>query len=255
MFASKKSIFKISKVCLIILFSGLFLHGQTVDDIIQKNIDARGGVENWQAVNSIKIIGAYTAFSLTHPFTITKKRPNLYRFDHTLSSKSVIQAFDGKTAWQIHPFYGSENPMKIPNDDSLIVIRDMPIESPFLNYGEKGHSVALLGDADMDGIACYQLKLVLKDSTEEVWYIDKSSYLEVKMEGTSYDFGQKTTLETYFEDYREVGGIKLPFLTELEYRTRHRVYQLETVEVNPVVDEAIFKMPIVKTEEKTSEGE
>lgn len=226
------------------------LHAQTVDEVIAKNIEARGGMENWQAVKSMTISGDYTAFSLTHPFTIYRKRPQMYRFEHTLSSQNVVLVYDGKQAWQIHPFYGNPNPMKIPNADSLVVERETPIESVFFNYKAKGHKAELLGKEDVDGIDCYKIKMTLKNGQEETWFIDAETHLEVLQKASSYDFGRPAILEAFFDDYREVAGVKVPHLIEIEYDTRHRVYEITDVVVNTEVADSLFTMPVVAASEE-----
>ena len=40
----------------------------TVDEVIAKNIEARGGADNWSKVESIAMSGEFTAFSKVAPF-------------------------------------------------------------------------------------------------------------------------------------------------------------------------------------------
>ena len=234
----------ISRVLLTFLF--LFVgasQAQTVDEIIQKNIEACGGSANWQAVESMKIEINYTSFSISRPFKIIRKRPDLYRFEHFVSSKPVTRTYDGEVAWWINPWFGSMDPLRTPSPDSLTTLREKNFESIFWNYQDHGRNVELLANTDVDGVDCYALKVTLENGDAETWYLDTDSYLAVKMEGDFYDFGAKVNLVMYIDDYREVNGILLPHFLEQEFGTFHRTFELSSIEINTEVDESIFAMP------------
>ena len=42
----------------------------TLEEVIAKHVEARGG-DKWNAVETMQISGSYTAFSETHPFTVS----------------------------------------------------------------------------------------------------------------------------------------------------------------------------------------
>jgi hypothetical protein len=57
----------------------------TVDEIVARYEAARGGRERWRALRSIEMEGTFTSFSEDAPFTLRRKRPNLYRFDSRMT--------------------------------------------------------------------------------------------------------------------------------------------------------------------------
>lgn len=213
-------------------------------EVIQKNIKARGGAANWQAVQTMKITGTYRAFSEPAPFTIWRKRPDKYRFDHAMLDRQVTTCYDGERAWWVNPLMGDEHASArvIPaeNNHDKVTLREKIFEPVFWRADAQ---VELLGMGDVDGEPAYRLKVILPDSSEETWYIDAGSFLETKMEGDTYDFGRRVSMESYFSDYRETGGIKLPFRIEQEFGIRYRYYTIDTVEVNLAVDDAVFALP------------
>jgi hypothetical protein len=77
----------------------------------------------------------------------------------------------------------------------------------------------------------------------EYWYIDAESFLEVGMTGDTYDFGIKNSLEKFFSDYRDVDGLKFPFLIESEYGQRYRSTEIENIKINTEIDASVFVMP------------
>ena len=219
----------------------------TADDIIQKNMEARGGAENWAKVKNITIKGIYVSFSEPEPFTIWRQRPDLYRFDSIRIKKTVIHAYDGQNAWWINPLMGPsfEKPGIIPSQNNLdkVTLRERFFEPVFWNYEDKAHQVELEGKEIFDDKDCYKLKVALADATTEYWYIDVESFLEVGMIGDTYDFGMKNSLEKLFSDYKDVDGLKLPFLIESEYGQRYRSMEIDTIEINTEIDPSVFAMP------------
>jgi len=247
---SKKSIIK-SAIFLSLLAFCTFKCNTTktlsVDDIIQKNIEARGGAKKWAKVENISMEGIYVSFSEPAPFKIWRKRPDLYRFDSTRINKFVIHAYDGQKTWWINPLMGPkfEKPQDIPSQNNLdkVTLRERFFEPVFWNYTNKSNKVELEGREIFDDKDCYKLQVTLADSTIEFWYINAESFLEVGMTGDTYDFGIKNSLETFFGNYEDVDGLKFPFLIESEYGTRYRSMEIENVKINTEIDPSVFVMP------------
>ncbi len=232
---------------LVILFSLASGQDLTVDEVIQKNIDARGSTASWAAVKTIKMAGTYVNYSDATPFTIWRQRPNLYRFDSTRLNQFMIHAYDGEQTWWVNPFFGppKSKPVVIPSQRNLdkVTLRERFFEPIFWNYAEKGNEVVLEGRAEMDDRDCYKLQVTLADSSVEYWFIDSDTFLEVGMTGHTYDFGSRTSIEMFFSDYRDLNGVKLPYLVESEYGTRYRTMEVETLEINSAIEPPVFARP------------
>ncbi len=230
----------------------------SVDEVIQKNIEARGGAEKWAAMQTFIMSGTYTAFSEPAPFKIWRKRENKYRFDHHMVKMDAKRVYDGEKAWWVFPLMGPPHskPVEIPSkgDHDKVTLRERFFEPVFWNAAEKGNQVELEGVDDVDGQEAYKLKVTLADSTVENWFIDAESFLAIKMTGDTYDFGRKNALEAFFDDFREVDGLKFPFLIETEYGIRYRVFEVESVEVNAEFGDDIFAMPAAEESAEKEES-
>ncbi len=247
---SKKSMIKSVLFLSLLVFCVYQCNGTktlTVDDIIQKNIEARGGAENWAKVKNLTMEGIYVSFSEPEPFKIWRQRPDLYRFDSTRIKKFVVHAYDGQKTWWINPLMGPphEKPRIIPSQNNLdkVTLRERFFEPVFWNYTKKSHQVELEGKEIFDDKDCYKLKVTLADSTIEFWYIDAESFLEIGMTGDTYDFGMKNSLETFFSNYKDVDSLKFPFLIESEYGQRYRSMEIEKIEINTEIEPSVFVMP------------
>ncbi|MFC2084904.1 hypothetical protein ACFLS9_07600 [Bacteroidota bacterium] len=247
---SKKSLIKSVLFVSLLVFCAYHYYNPktlTVDDVIQKNIEARGDVKKWDQVENLIMEGIYVNFSIPEPFKIWRQRPNLYRFDSKRLNQIVIHAYDGKKAWWINPLMGPphDNPQPIPSEGNLdkVTLRERFFEPVFWNYKEKSNQVELEGKENFDDKDCYKLKVTLADSTIEFWYIDAESFLENGMAGDTYDFGMKNSMEMFFSNYEDVDGLKFPFLIESEYGQRYRSLEIENIEINIKIESSVFVMP------------
>ena len=76
-------------------------------------------------------------------------------------------------------------------------------------------------------------------------YLDGQSYLLVRSESPREVAGHTVEAETTFADYREVGGLLLAHSIEIGVKGRPRRISVvvEKVEIDPVLDDARFRMP------------
>ena len=229
-------------LALFFLFPGLALT-QSLDEIIAGHQQACGGIKNWGKITSLVIEGEYRSFSEPGSFRIERLRPDFYRFHHQLLKANVTWAFDGERPWMINPLYGDTLAKRFPDADSLIVLREKSFEPIFWDYRQKGISVTLNKEADIDGVDCFHLTVQLADSVREHWYLDKSTFLPLKLESRTFDFGREVMLETYFSEYRRVGDIVLPYLIEQEFDIRYRIFNVKNVMINQPATAADFAMP------------
>ena len=212
---------------------------QTVDEVIAKHIEARGG-EAWNEIETMRITGSYTAFSETAPFTLERKRDNRYHITLTMAGAARLIGFDGETAWSDGP----RGPSTIDGIDRKILMRDVEFATPFFGYKEKGYTVKLLGEVDFEGQRTIGIELSRPDETTETWYLDPATYLEVGRHSPGNDWLGEVERSAFFDDFREVHGVMVPFYTENQWYTRNRVMEIDEIEINVEVDNKLFRMPL-----------
>ena len=83
---------------------------QNVDEVIAKNIQAHGGVDKLKAVRSIRTTAKFSQGSLRAEFRQENKRADKVREEFIIQGLAQVQAYDGKTGWQISPFGGRKDP-------------------------------------------------------------------------------------------------------------------------------------------------
>ncbi|HKA18120.1 MAG TPA: hypothetical protein VKN18_07355 [Blastocatellia bacterium] len=217
---------------------------QSVDDLIKKNLDARGGVQKIKAVKTTKVTAKVVQQSLEIPLVIKQKRPNMVRADVTFQGKSQIQAYNGQSGWKVDPFQGSPDPEKIAGDDLKEAEEQADMDGSLVDYKEKGHKVELVGKEDMEGTPVYNLKLTLKNGDVRNIYLDAENYLELKFKLKRKGPGGEVEIEQYAGNYKPVNGLMFPFSLETKVKGQ-TVSQIviDKIELDTPIDDSIFKMP------------
>ena len=216
----------------------------TLDEVVANHIEARGGVEAWSKIQSISLEGTFSAFSKVGPFRLVTARGQHYFLDHIMNENQVVIGHDGEMGWWIHPMRGGDWAQPITGADLPVLRQKLDFESPFFDYEAKGYTLELLGEGDLEGQPSVRIKLVRPDGSEETWHLDPNTFLELGFEGTGSDFGRPVPQRYFFDDFREVEGVMIPFYSEGQWYTRLRIMEVESVEINGEIEEGLFDMPI-----------
>ncbi len=233
----------------------LYVLSQTADEIIKKNIEAKGGLNKLKSIETIRLTGKFSMPPMgieEAPITIVAKRPNLIRMDIEVMGMGVIRAFDGKTAWQTMPTQmGDLVTEEMPENEAKEMKRDSDFDGHLIDYMKKRHKVELIGKEAMDGTEVYNLKVTLEDGYVVNYYFNAENYLELKSRAKTSFQGQDMEGETFYGDYKEVAGILFAHSVEmrLDGQTSQKVI-FEKVELNGDVKDDYFKMPEKETTEK-----
>lgn len=221
---------------------------QTAEELVAKNLQARGGVEKIKAVNTLKMTGkAYVGIDAD--IGQENKRPNLLRQNFTVQGMTQIQSYDGTVGWQISPFGGRKDPELMGEDDLRDLIDESDIDGPLVDYQAKGNKIEYLGHDTVDGDDAYKLKVTLKNGDIVYYYLDPDTYLEIKKEKQEFIRGSVRESEQDLGSYKQVAGVYYPFSIESFTKNisgdRARI-TIDKIEVNVPIDDSYFKMPAAK---------
>ena len=145
---------------------------QTVDELVAKNIQAKGGLEKLHAVQTVKQTSTLTMQGMTASIIVYGKRPNLLRQEIKLGDQTIVNAFDGTTPWMINPLAGTDRPVVITGPQADMIRDQSSFDGPLVDYKDKGSTVELVGHETIDGRAYDHLKITDKDV--ETYYLKKS---------------------------------------------------------------------------------
>ena len=239
-------------VAVAIVFFSFAASAQTVDEVIAKNIQAHGGLDKLKSVRSIRTSAKFSQGSFRADFHQENKRADKVREEFIIQGLAQVQAYDGKTGWQISPFGGRKDPELLSQDDLKSLVVDADIDGPLVEYKEKGHKAVLVGHDSMEGTDCFRIKLSMKNGDVRYYYLDADSYLELKLEIQTTIRGALQESELYYGDYEQVNGIFYPFAVEQAQKGSASRAQIsvEKIEQNIPLEDAHFSMPVSKPETK-----
>ncbi len=223
---------------------------QTVDEVIAKSLEARGGLDKLKAIQAIRMTGKMSMGPMELPMVIEMKRPASFRADITVQGTLAVQAYDGTTAWGISPM-GTGQAEALPAEAAREMADQADMDGPLVDYKAKGHQVELLGKEKVEGSDAYKLKVTKKDGDVEYYFLDAESYLPVRVEAKRTVRGTEIEGESTIGDYKEAGGFLWPYSIQNAAKGRPEKHNLtvEKIEVNPALDDARFRMPAAKPTE------
>lgn len=233
---------RVKIAALVLSLAAMPAAAETLDEVVAKHVEARGGADAWAAIKTMRLTGEYTAFSKVEPFTLTRAADNSYLLDTVMNGRTVIIGYDGETAWWDNHWF-QEGPQRITGLDEQVAIGDSHFATPLFNYGELGMKAEYLGPTEYEGMKVLGVKLTRPDGEEETWYLDPATYLETARLAPGSDFGRPQPQRTFYGDFREVEGVTIPFYVETQWYTRDRVMDVAQAELNVELDDGFFGLP------------
>jgi hypothetical protein len=217
---------------------------QTVDEVIAKSFEARGGLDRLRAVQTLRVTGRMSMGPAEASMVVERKRPGSIRAEITVRGERAVQAWDGVTAWGIPPT-GSGQPEVLPAEAARAMADEADVDGPLVDYRAKGYQVTLLGKERLEGGDAYKIEVRKKGGAVELHFLDARSYLTVRIEGKRTVRGTVIEGESLLGDYREAGGILWPCSIRSGARgnPEKQTLSVDKIEVDPALDDARFRMP------------
>lgn len=226
------------------LFLATFMFGaaqaQTADEIVSKHIAAIGGAENWKKVNSMKMEAGISFQGMDIPVNIYQIHNKAQRQDYNVMNMLNYVIITNEAGWNFAPIQGQSKPEPMTADALKAAQDGLDIQGELLDYAAKGHKVELLGKEDVDGTEAYKLKLTRKSGSETINYIDPSTYYIIRTVTKMKVNGQEVEMKSDISNYQKLPeGIVVPFT--MSTAAAPAPINIKKVEVNPVLDPALFK--------------
>jgi len=219
----------------------------TVDELVSKNIEAKGGADALHALQSLRLSGKLLVNEgqIELAYLQTKERPGELRTEATLQGMTQVEAYDGKEGWKISPFQGRKDPEKMSADDLKPLMEDAEIDGPLVDWKAKGSTVDYLGTEEVDGTLAHKLKVVRKNGDVSFVYLDPDHFLEIRVLTGRVKHGAYEEVETDLGDYEKTAGVFVPTSIESGRKgdpDKQKII-IDKVEANVPVDEATFHFP------------
>lgn len=166
---------------------------------------------------TIRVIGM-APFEI--PVTSEAMRPNLLLKRVDIQGTTQITGYDGKDAWRIDPFASaSGKPVDVPAAELSDLLEETDFDGALIGAGSDEIRLEYLGPKVVQvggrSVAVHSIKVRFPNGQESVVHLDAGTMLEVQRVQTRPIGGTPTELTLESSDYRNVGGIQVPFLVEI----------------------------------------
>lgn len=243
---------------LVIIFAAVQLIGgfanlqaQTVDDVINKYVEALGGKDKLKGIQSVYQEGI-TVMGNGNEITIKtwKVQDKLMRREVDFGMGSQATIVTAKEGWSSNPRNGGAFEA-LPEDRVKAQQIELDCVSPLLDYAAKGHTAELLGKEPVNGVDCYKIKLTPKSGTAVTYFIDPATWYVVQETRTAGNFGPgggggggragaTGEFNIGYSNYQKTtDGYVFPFTVNMGGRGPGVTY--EKIVVNQPVDQKLYK--------------
>lgn len=248
-----RAILRGAAAALVLLVGAAPVLAQTADEVIEKYLAASGGREAMARLTSRVSMGTITLTSpagdLKGTIEVDAKAPNKSRtvihLDLTaLGGGQVVQdqRFDGTTGYVIDSINGSRE----ITGSQLDAMRVNVFPSPFLDYKVRGATAELSGEEAVAGKPAYVVVMTMPGAGLPVRaFVDKDSFMMVRI-STKVNVpqaGGDIEQVVDYSDFRDVDGIKLPFVAISTNPLQTVTAKFDSIRQNVDLEDAVFSKP------------
>jgi hypothetical protein len=230
-----------------LFLAALPLSAQSVDEIISNYVAARGGLDKIKSVKTERVTGTISfGPDAEGPFLVERERPLKMHMEISLSGQTLIRVYDGKSAgWIYNPFMPNPSVQPMSVYDLANIFDEADFDGPFIDYKEKGNKIEFVEKTEIVGKPAYKVKLISKNGEASFFYFDASTSLLLKWEGNRKVEGKDVPWESFFRDFRDINGLKYPFLVESDAPGTQQTQKItaEKIEVNIPIENSLFEKP------------
>jgi outer membrane lipoprotein-sorting protein len=228
---------------------------QTADEVADKVITATGGREALGKIQSRSSSGTMTIATpggdIAGTIEVLNARPNKSRTLITLDLSAVgagsmvlDQRFDGTTGYAIDSMRGNHE----ITGGQLALMKENAFPTPLLDYKARDTKLELAGKDKVGDRDALVLTVTPAAGPPSRLFIDAQTYLPLKSVVTVNvpEAGGDIEQTSELSDYRDVDGVKVPFVLKGSSSVQNFTITASTVLHNVKVDEALFSKPVEK---------
>ena len=220
---------------------------QTADDVVNKYVEARGGLAKIKGVKTQRVSGTVSlAPGVDGSFLVEHQRPLKTHYELTVNDQTMLRTFDGKDqGWVYNPFAPNPSVQPMTTAELSAAHEDADLDGPFVDYKAKGNQLEFVDKEEVLGKTAYKIKLTPKSGEVSYFYFDAETHLLLKWESTRKIGDRDVPWEEVFTDFRDVDGLKFAFLIEARQPGTAEVQRISAVkiEINVPIDESRFGKP------------
>lgn len=211
---------------------------QDPQKIVDQYIKAVGGSKNLSKAKTITIEGTFqTPDGKTGTYTLDTRLPNRYYSEIVLGDTSLIEAYNGKSAW--HRSANGEFSTLVGADGTQMEAAGQYYNSHLVDFKKNKIGIGFAATSKVRGKDALELEVTTMTGVKRHVFFDPQSHLVVKEAATIGGIEQ----QILYDDYRTVSGLKIPYKIELHRASDTYEITVTRAEVNAAVGERVFDFP------------
>ena len=222
-------------------------YSRAVNNLIARNIEARGGAAAWRAVSTLRMTGQMDlGQGMYVPYTLEQKRPDQMCLEFEFEEQIATQCVAGGSGWKVLPYLGRDFPELMTPDELKSMSDAASIDGLLFDSEQRGHMVEILGHESLDGRDTIKVEVTLPAGGKRWIYLDGETALEVRMDSLRTLRGQERLVQTFYDDWRATDGLLIPRrqVTQTDGIGGTNFFTVENVTVNPPIDDKRFRIPV-----------
>ena len=228
-------------ILLILSFSGLPGPGSTpaqdANKLIEQYVKAAGGPQALAKIQSLTIEGTIaSADGRSGTYTLDLKTPNRYYSELVVGGKSLIEAYNGKSAWRQNA--AGEISTLVGPEGAQLEAAGQYYNSRLVDAKKSKITATFVGHAQVRGKDALQIEAGGTAGVKRQVFFDPQTHLIVKESAAVGGVD-----EILYDDYRAVGGIKLPYRIELHRGNDSYPIAVTHAAINEAIGERVFDFP------------
>jgi hypothetical protein len=212
---------------------------QDAGKIIEQYVKAAGGAKVLSRIQTLTIEGTLSnaAQDKTGTYTFDTKLPNRYYSELVTGGKSLIEAYNGKSAWRQNA--AGEIGTLTGLEGFQLAAAGQYYNSRLVNPKKNKLAVLFVGHAQVRGKDALQIEVSTTTGVKREVFFDPQTHLIAEEKAMVAGSDQ----EIFYEDYRNVEGVKIPCQMELHRGGETYPILVTRAAVNGVVGERVFDFP------------
>jgi hypothetical protein len=219
----------------------------SAQEIIEKYIQALGGDASIQKMETRVDTGSLevTSHNMHSKIETYRKAPQEFLTVVHGPRGDTSQGYNGTIGWQQR---GGE--VEELSGDDLIRLKDSAAFVPGMNLKKNYAHLEVKDIAKIDGQDTYRIIASRASGTADQYYFDAQSGLLLRVSTEIDSPLGAIPQDAYYEDYRDVSGVKVPFLIRIVRADGATIYKWEQIQANIPVDSSRFEKPAGKPKEE-----
>ncbi len=214
----------------------------TIDEILDRYVESVGGKAALEKVTSRQMSGTFDipAFNVTGTLKTYAKAPNKNAMSVDVPGFGIVQrGFDGAVAWEQDPTSGLR---EITGAELSARKRDADLHAE-LHLKSLFSKLTVKSKEKVGEKEAWLVEATPAEGNAEKMYFDVKSGLLLRHDAEREGPQGSALLETSFDNYKEVDGVKIPFTIRQSNPAFEMTIKIDEIKHNVEIEDAKFVKP------------